>query len=88
MKLCLEEIQKRHPGMDIIMGKSTPEDRGIRLNLPEMEIDRNASIDAAAEYLYGNRMAVTEKRPMGFPTCVFTFVLGAMGASSVWYLLL
>ncbi len=88
MKADLADIQKRHPGMEIIVGYRTANDKGVRVNMPEMELDRNTSINAATEYLFGDRVSAVEKRPMGFPTALFTFILGTMAASGVWLLVL
>ena len=79
----LEEIQKEYPNLEIIIGKATPEDKPIRLNLLEMEHDRAQIFDAATETVLGKRVDILEK-PVKFPFAFVTFVVGAMVASSFW----
>jgi len=82
----LDDMQKRYPNMKIVIGKATPEDKPVPLNLVDMEEDRRLIVDAATETVLGKRIDVLEK-PIKFPLASFTFVLGAMTAATICLLM-
>ena len=81
------KTKKNQSGLERIQGGSSPDDRGIRLNLPEMEVDRTKSIDAATEYLFGKKCHTLAK-PSTMPTAFITFLLGVLSTSIVWHFFL
>lgn len=82
----LKELQTKYPKMEIIVGKVTPDDKPVPLNLVDMEADRQRIFDAATESVLGQRVEKLEK-PVKFPLSAFTFVLGAMASAAVCLLM-
>lgn len=78
----IEKLQKRYPKIEVIVGKLESDDKPVKLDLVDMEHDRNRIIDAATETILGKRVDKIDK-PIKFPFPLVTFVLGAMIAASV-----
>lgn len=78
-------FENKQSGIERIQGAVTPDDKGIPMNLLEMEVDRTKSIDAATEYLFGTNTKKLAK-PEKFPLPIVTFVLGVMLGSAMWLL--
>ena len=78
----LKSLQKKYPNLEIIIGKATPDDKPVPLNLVEMENDRTVILDAATTSVFGNRVEKLEK-PVKFPLSAFTFVVGAMVSAAI-----
>ncbi len=76
----LEELQGRYPNIEIVIGKATSDDKPVKMDLLEMEHDRNRVIDAATETVLGKRIDKLDK-PVRFPLPAVTFVLGAMASA-------
>jgi len=79
----MDEIKARYPKLEIIIGKATPEDKPVRLNLLQMEYERAQIFDAATDSILGKRIDRLEK-DQPFPFSAVTFILGAMLSASVW----
>jgi len=79
----INELQKKYPKIEVIVGKATADDKPVKLDLLEMENTKNEIIDAATETVLGKRIDTLEK-PVQFPFPAVMFVVGAMSASTVW----
>jgi hypothetical protein len=71
----LGEVKKKYPNMEIIVGKVTPEDKPVPLNLLQMEHDRQVIFDAATESVLGKRIDTLDKGSH-FPIGGVMFIVG------------
>ena len=78
----IDDIQRKYPHLEVIIGKATSNDKPVPLNLVDMEEDRQRIFDAATETVLGKRVDILEK-PVKFPLPAFTFMLGAMTAAAI-----
>lgn len=83
----LEYLNKKYPGIEVIIGRMRDDDKGIPINLLEMEVDRTKSIDAATEYLFGKRSQNLEKLPVFTPAVYLAFALGSIVGIIITYFL-
>ena len=79
----IDELQKKYPKIEVIVGKATADDKPVKLDLLEMENSKKEIIDAATETVLGKRIDKLEK-PSPFPFPAVMFLVGAMSASTIW----
>ena len=82
----LNEIQKRFPNMEVIIGKREDHDKSVPVDMAGMEYDRTKIFDAATETVLGKRIDILEK-PMRFPWQIVTAIIFYLGGFGTCYLI-